>query len=155
LDDQRHDDLLSAGDFLERPKLYKAGCGSPSAPQTIEDAMTRPLLAALALALPLAGVIPALGQEAGAAAAGRKLALKVCASCHVVSADQARAPVLKPPAPSFSQIAARPDLTEASVRGFLAEAHGHARRNSAMPAFLLPGSQIDAVVAYFLSLKPQ
>ena len=46
--------------------------------------MTRPLLAALALALPLAGVIPALGQEAGTAAAGRKLALEVCASCHVV-----------------------------------------------------------------------
>jgi mono/diheme cytochrome c family protein len=117
--------------------------------------MTRSLLAALALALPLAWVIPALGQEAGTAAAGRKLALEVCASCHVVAADQARAPILKPPAPGFSEIAARPDLTEASVRRFLAETHGETRRNSAMPAFLLPGLQIDAVVAYFLSLKPK
>ena len=41
------------------------------------------------------------------------------------------------------------------MRRFLAEAHGETRRNSAMPAFLLPGSQIDAVVAYFLSLKPK
>ena len=117
--------------------------------------MTRSLLAAMALALPLAAVIPALGQEAGTAAAGRELALEVCATCHVVSADQARAPVLKPPAPAFSEIATRPDLTEVSVRRFLAEAHGQARRNSAMPAFLLPGSQIDAVVAYVLSLKPK
>ena len=117
--------------------------------------MTRPLLAALAVALPLAAVAPARGQEAGTAAAGRKLALEVCASCHVVVPDQARAPVLKPPAPAFSEIAARPDLTEASVRRFLAEAHGEARRNSAMPAFMLHGSQIDAVVAYVLSLKPK
>jgi mono/diheme cytochrome c family protein len=117
--------------------------------------MTRSLLAALAVALPLAGVIPVRSQEAGPAAAGRKLALEVCASCHVVSADQARAPVLKPPAPAFSEIASRPDLSEASVRSFLAEAHGQARRNSAMPAFLMPGSQIDAAVAYVLSLKPQ
>jgi mono/diheme cytochrome c family protein len=117
--------------------------------------MTRSLLAALALALPLAAVIPALGQEAGSAAAGRKLALEVCASCHVVSADQPRGPVRKPPAPSFPEIAARPDLTEATVRRFLAEAHGQARRNSAMPAFMLHGSQIDAAVAYFLSLKPK
>jgi mono/diheme cytochrome c family protein len=116
--------------------------------------MTRPLLAALALALPLAAVIPARGQEAGTAAAGRKLALEVCASCHVVSADQARAPVLNPPAPGFAEIAARPDLTEATVRRFLAEAHGQSRRNTAMPAFLLPSSQIDAVVAYLMSLKP-
>jgi mono/diheme cytochrome c family protein len=100
-------------------------------------------------------LFPPSDRETGTAAAGRKLALEVCATCHVVSADQARAPVLKPPAPSFLEIAARPDLTEASVRRFLADAHGQARRNSAMPAFLLPGLKIDAVVAYFLSLKPK
>jgi hypothetical protein len=65
---------------------------------TVEDAMRKPLLAAQALALAFAGIVPASGQEAGTVAAGRRLALEVCASCHVVSADQGRAPILNPPA---------------------------------------------------------
>jgi mono/diheme cytochrome c family protein len=54
--------------------------------------MRKPLLAAQALVLTFAGIVPASGQEAGTVAAGRALALEVCASCHVVSADQGRAP---------------------------------------------------------------
>ena len=136
-------------DFLEPPKPYKAGCGSRGArPADRRGRHDKTIAGRAGPCAPPGGVIPALGQEAGTAAAGRKLALEVCASCHVVAADQARAPVLKPPAPGFSEIAARPDLTEASVRRFLAETHGETRRNSAMPAFLLPGLQIDAVVAY-------
>ena len=117
--------------------------------------MRKPLLAAQALALAFAGIVPASGQEAGTVAAGRRLALEVCASCHVVSADQGRAPILNPPAPAFVEIAARPEVTEASLRKFLAEPHGETRRNSAMPAFLLPASQVDGVVAYLLSRKPK
>jgi len=126
-----------------------------SGPNTVEDAMRKPLLAAQALALAFAGIVPASGQEAGTVAAGRRLALEVCASCHVVSADQGRAPILNPPAPGFVEIAARPEVTEASLRNFLAEPHGETRRNSAMPAFLLPASQVDGVVAYLLSRKPK
>jgi mono/diheme cytochrome c family protein len=115
----------------------------------------RSVLSALALAIPLAAIVPASGQEGGAVATGGGVALKICARCHVVSADQPRAPILTPPAPSFSDIAARPDVTEASLRRFLVEPHGEQRQLSAMPGFLMPGSQIDAVVAYIMSLKPK
>jgi mono/diheme cytochrome c family protein len=116
--------------------------------------MKSSFFAALALALGFARVVPACGQEADVAA-GRKLALDVCASCHVVAPDQARAPVLNPPAPSFAEIAARPDVSDASLRRFLAEPHGNPRRMSNMPAFLLPPSEVEAAVAYLLSLKPK
>ena len=117
--------------------------------------MRKPLLAAQAIALAFAGVVPASGREVGTVAAGRRLALEVCASCHVVSADQGRAPILNPPAPAFVEIAARPEVTEVSLRKFLPGPHGETRRNNAMPSFLLPASQVDGVVAYLLSLKPK
>ena len=116
--------------------------------------MKSSFFSALALALAFARTAPACGQEADVAA-GRKLALDVCASCHVVAPDQARAPLLNPPAPSFAEIAARPDVSEASLRRFLAEPHGDPRRMSAMPAFLLPPSQVEAAVAYLLGLRPR
>jgi mono/diheme cytochrome c family protein len=95
---------------------------------------------------------PASADEA-AVAAGRKLALEVCVSCHVVEPGQARAPTLNPPAPSFAKIAARTDFTAASLRTFLTEPHGESRRSSAMPPFLLARSEVDSVVVYLLSLK--
>jgi mono/diheme cytochrome c family protein len=117
--------------------------------------MTRSVLA-LVLTLALAGAAPASGQEATSSVAeGRGVALKICARCHVVAKDQAEAPVLKPPAPSFSAIAARNDVTEASLRAFLAEPHGKKRRNGRMAPFLVPGAQTDAVIAYLMSLKPK
>jgi cytochrome c len=119
------------------------------------NATIKPHLAALALALIFAGNFATHGQEAGTVAAGRRLALEVCARCHVVSADQTRAPVLNPPALGFAEIAARPDVTEETLRKFLSEPHGEARRTSAMPAFLLPAPQVDGVVAYLLSLRPK
>jgi mono/diheme cytochrome c family protein len=85
--------------------------------------------------------------------AGHDFALKVCANCHVVAKDQDKAPILKPPAPSFSAILARPDVTEASLRNFLANPHGEFRRKSKMPDFRLADFQINQIVAYLLSLK--
>lgn len=116
--------------------------------------MKSSFLSALALALAFARFVPAWGEEADVAA-GRKLAQGVCANCHLVAPDQARAPVLDPPAPSFAEIAAKPNLSEASLRSFLARPHGDPRRMSAMPAFLLPPSEVEAAVAYLLSLKPK
>jgi cytochrome c2 len=95
--------------------------------------------------------------EAGRAedliSAGRVFAEKVCAACHVVAEDQRFAPILKPPAPSFLDIARRPDLSEASLRQFLRAPHGDKGKNSKMPNALLAQYQIDEVVAYLLSLK--
>jgi mono/diheme cytochrome c family protein len=110
--------------------------------------MARSVLA-LSLSLALGGVVPVSGQEAG----GREFALKVCATCHVVAEDQAQAPTLKPPAPSFDEIAARPNVTQTFLRDFLGKPHGKGRETSAMPGFLMPSRQADAVIAYLMSLK--
>ena len=86
-------------------------------------------------------------------AAGRDIALKICANCHVVAGDQESAPLLKPPAPSFAEIAARPATNEASLRDFLGKPHGEARRSSKMPVFTLGEFQIAPLVAYIQSLQ--
>jgi mono/diheme cytochrome c family protein len=115
------------------------------------DAMTR-LLAALALILGFAEQ-HALAQDAQKVADGHEIALKVCAICHVAAADQTVPPTMKPPAPPFADIAKRPNVTEAFLRDFLMHPHGQARAMSAMPGFLVPGYEADAVIAYLLSLK--
>jgi mono/diheme cytochrome c family protein len=102
-----------------------------------------------------AGFPSARAQEAQEVAEGHAIALKVCAICHVVAEDQTQAPEMKPPAPRFSEIAARPNVTEAFLRDFLMKPHGGARRLSAMPGFLTPGPQVDAAIAYLMSLKPR
>jgi mono/diheme cytochrome c family protein len=94
-----------------------------------------------------------LAAEEAEAAVGRKLALEVCASCHVVAADQSSPPALRPPAPSFADIAAAPAVSAETLRKFLSEPHDASRRDSAMPPFLLPRSQVEAAVDYLLSLK--
>jgi mono/diheme cytochrome c family protein len=110
-------------------------------------------IVAFGLSLALIGTLPARGQEASAVASGRAIALRICANCHVAVEDQAQTPTLKPPAPSFAEIAARPNVTESSLRDFLMKPHGEARSVSAMPGFLMPSRQADAVIAYLMSLK--
>jgi len=111
-----------------------------------------PALAAVGLFL--ASGAGAVANEASAIEAGRQIALAICAKCHVAAENQP-APALRPPAPSFNDIAAEPDVTEESLRVFLGRPHGEQRRMSIMPPFVLPASQVDAVVAYLLSLKRQ
>ena len=96
---------------------------------------------------------PAAAQQARSPGEGRAIALKVCAACHVVAKDQAQAPTRNPPAPSFAEIAARPNVTEAFLHDFLTKPHGEARSLSAMPGFLMPSHQADAVIAYLISLQ--
>ena len=115
--------------------------------------MRRSAVAAFALILAFAALRPALGQEAQKIADGRQIALKICAICHVVTEDQAVPPTMKPPAPPFAEIAARPNVNEAFLRDFLLKPHGEARAMSAMPGFLMPSTQADAVIAYLMSLK--
>jgi mono/diheme cytochrome c family protein len=119
-----------------------------------EDVMMRSIIA-LGLSLALVGTLPVRGQDAGVVARGRAIALKICANCHVAVEDQAQAPTLKPAAPSFAEIATRPNVTESYLRDFLTKPHGEARSVSAMPGFLMPSRQADAVIAYIVSLKPK
>jgi mono/diheme cytochrome c family protein len=117
-----------------------------------EEAVKRSIVA-LGLSFALVGLAPGRAEEAGAVAGGRAIALKICANCHLAVEDQAQAPTLQPPAASLAEIAARPSVTEKFLRDFLRKPHGEARSVSAMPAFLMPGREVDAVIGYLMSLK--
>jgi mono/diheme cytochrome c family protein len=117
--------------------------------------MMRWFLPVIAVLLPLAGVIAPRAEEAQMVAEGHAIALKICAICHVVAADQAAPPKMNPPAPNFAEIAQRSNVTEPFLRDFLMKPHGEARALSAMPAFLMSDRQADAAIAYLLSLKPR
>lgn len=111
-------------------------------------------IVALGLSFALLGLAPGRGRRrAQSPAAARSGSKYVCANCHLVVEDQAQAPTLKPSAASFAEIAARPNVTEKFLRDFLMKPHGEARSASAMPAFLMPSREADAVIAYLLSLK--
>jgi mono/diheme cytochrome c family protein len=110
---------------------------------------------ALVAMLAVGGSARAQDIAPGAVAAGREFASKTCANCHVVAEDQKSEPILKPSAPSFAQIAARSELTESSLRDFLANPHGEARRTSNMPSFAMSSRQISEIIAYIFSLRPQ
>jgi mono/diheme cytochrome c family protein len=120
-----------------------------------EEAMKRTLARVAFLPFLFAGFPSARAQEAREVAEGHAIALKVCAICHVAAEDQTLAPELKPPAPRFAEIAARPNITEAFLRDFLMKPHGEARSLSAMPRFVVTGPQADAVIAYLMSLRPR
>lgn len=78
------------------------------------------------------------------AANGKVLAEKWCASCHLVSPDQAKASADAPP---FASIARRPDEDIDRLAFFLLDPH------PVMPNFNLSRDQITDVVAYIRSLK--
>jgi mono/diheme cytochrome c family protein len=86
-------------------------------------------------------------------AAGRDLARRVCGSCHVVMQQRDELPVLVPPGPSFAVLAQRPLLTEAWLREFLGSNHRSMGPHEAMPNPRLADYQIDAIVAFMMSLK--
>ena len=97
-----------------------------------------------------------LGLIAGSAAAqqqpiageGLRVARQWCAACHVVSRDMpvpAPAPTMDV-APTFPAVASRADTTETGLRVFLQTPHAN------MPNWQLSRGELDAVVAYILSL---
>jgi mono/diheme cytochrome c family protein len=76
--------------------------------------------------------------------AGRVLAEKWCAECHVPGSSIRGRPGVPP---SFRAIAKDPATTERSVRVFLVSPH------PSMPNVSLTREQVDDIVAYILSLK--
>ena len=90
-------------------------------------------------------------EPADPAAEGRDFALKVCGNCHIV--EKGRAPILRPPAPSFSSIVERRDFDEAKLRRLLSTPHGNLGRAREMPNPELADFEIDKVAAYFAQLK--
>ena len=76
---------------------------------------------------------------------GRILAQQWCSQCHGVRADKGST---DPDAPSFSAIAGEPTATEYALRVFLRTPH------STMPNFVLGAEDIDDLVSYIVSLRP-
>ena len=97
--------------------------------------------------LPLTLIAGAAGaQSSPMAGEGLRLSRQWCAACHAVSRD------MPPPAgdavPGFLAIAAMTSTTETGLRVFLQTPHAN------MPNFQLSRAEVDAVVAYLLSLRP-
>ena len=90
------------------------------------------------------------GQPGLAAAAvgdpanGKKLATQWCASCHLVSAEQATATTEAPP---FATLAQRSPEAVAGLEAFLADPH------PPMPKLNLSRDEIRDLVAYIASLR--
>ena len=92
-------------------------------------------------------VLLSLPAEAQDALRGQALAERWCANCHVVNraATTGRSDGL----PTFPALAARKDLSAATLKGAMTATH------SRMPDFQLGARDQDDLVAYILSLRPQ
>ena len=111
-----------------------------------------------ALALMSAAATPVASETPHVAnlRAGREVEDKLCAACHVVAQrHEKQAPVWKPPAPSFEQIARGPKADDWTLRTFLASTHSSVSQPHAMPNPLLSDDQIRDVTTSILSLREQ
>ncbi|MGP0091649.1 MAG: c-type cytochrome [Xanthobacteraceae bacterium] len=82
-------------------------------------------------------------QEVGGdIAAGQRIAEQWCSACHKINVASTGGL-----APSFPEVANLPSTTALSLKVFLRTSHKR------MPNVQLTQAQIDAVVAYILSLK--
>ncbi len=87
--------------------------------------------------------------RSGNARAGREFVGHNCDACHVVAKDQDIRPLVSGYAPSFSEIANRPDTAPEALRVFLSRPHGY----SNMPYPDLAPADLANVVAYIMSLR--
>ncbi len=104
----------------------------------------------------LSAAAPACSQPAGhsdSVQAGHKLAILVCANCHVAASDQPNKPILQPPATSFQSIAQRTSVDAAWLENFLKTTHRGIDEPSGMPNPQLLDFQIKQVTDYLLSLR--
>lgn len=100
-------------------------------------------------AVPAQATPPAMGD----ANEGRRLALRVCSACHVVSPKEEFKPILQPPAPSFARIANQPRTTAATLRHFISTTHKGIVPPHQMPNPELSGEQVADVVSFIMSLR--
>lgn len=100
------------------------------------------------MVLIVAAILGLAGRERAEAdaARGRALAEQGCSQCHGVRPAEASA---NPKAPAFAAIATEPSATEYSLRTFLRVTH------KTMPNFVIEPDDIDDIVDYIISLKPQ
>ena len=97
------------------------------------------------LALVIATLLPNLAA-AQDILRGQALAERWCANCHVVT--RAATTGQSNGLPTFPALAARKDITAASLKGAMTATH------SRMPDFQLGARDQDDLAAYILSLRP-
>jgi mono/diheme cytochrome c family protein len=113
-----------------------------------------PVTVGLLVSLAALGAGNATAQSAADranAAAGREFALGVCTGCHVVAVDQPFAPLIGG-APSFKEIANRPNVSAASLRrtiSTLPQVPSHGR----MANPLINEHELADTVAYIMTLR--
>jgi mono/diheme cytochrome c family protein len=76
--------------------------------------------------------------------AGQRLAQRWCTECHDIRPGRFASPNLR--APSFTDLANDPALTEFALRALLRKPH------DTMPQILFTGEQMDDIVGYVLSI---
>jgi mono/diheme cytochrome c family protein len=109
-------------------------------------AMGRPrTVFALSIVTAFLELVASEGPKADTAR-GKILSQQWCSQCHGVDVNQSSE---NPKAPSFSAIAIEPSATEYSLRTFLRIPH------PTMPNFIIKPDDIDDIVGYIVSLKPQ
>jgi mono/diheme cytochrome c family protein len=95
--------------------------------------------------LAAAGQLPAASAQGwGDAAAGREIADRWCAACHLVAPDQQQASA---DVPSFMEIARAVEGDFAVLEGFLIDPH------PPMPDMSLTRQEIRDIIAYFGTLE--
>ncbi|MBB3897409.1 c-type cytochrome [Roseococcus suduntuyensis] len=88
--------------------------------------------------------MPALAQPTPLVEEGARLAQQWCANCHAIAPGQQ--PPMGDAAPTLPAVARR--ASDGSLRAFLQRPHAN------MPDHNLTRAELDAVVAYILSLRP-
>jgi mono/diheme cytochrome c family protein len=84
---------------------------------------------------------------------GHRLAVTLCAICHVAAPDQRFPPELAPPAPSFASIVERKEFNAAWLTHFMTTTHRGLDKPSGMANPELMDYQIKEIVAYMLSIR--
>ena len=84
---------------------------------------------------------------------GRRVALLICSTCHVVERGQPFGPALEPPATPFQTVAQRSNIDADYLRTFLATTHSSVSNPRGMPNPELTDTYVRQVTAYLLSLR--
>ena len=99
----------------------------------------------VAMVLLIAVTSGADAQQPSNSLKGAALAQSVCARCHAVRSGEMRSP--NPMAPSLSNVASWPGMTEMALRAWLLSSH------RTMPNIVLDNNETNDVTAYILSLQ--
>jgi hypothetical protein len=108
-------------------------------------------LVAIAIGLYATAASAQQPSSGNAIAEGHRLALSKCDACHIVAADQQYQPVVANPAPSFFEIANRPNTDAGSLQAYLSSPHSY----QGIPYPDLTPDEVSNLISYILSLRGQ